>query len=235
MSRRVVSIIILLAVLCITWWGVGKVESLSPVPDKRDVSAKSVDDEFTAHPAILSFYEFLNGDLSAYDPDGSLWAGRHSIWQITSDSVEQTEYALFDMDGDGIPELHIRPTIGSGYAIYRYQDGDVVLWHLNVAYCHPLNNGALLYVRRGVAPEHTNYIYITLDADGKEVFTEYFAIYDLTSEEEPSSTSECIYTVDNQEVSEEEWNSVAEKYLAIGADDITWLVWGGMSGCRIAK
>ena len=171
--------------------------------------------------AAVSAYEaFLQGDADAEDP-------KHDLSESGTANIKDlflgtnTLHALFDMNGDGIPELHLRPTAGGGYEIFTYRDGQVVLWHADVDYCSPLNNGALLYERPGGAPPHTNYMYITLDSNGNEIARAKFSKYDVVDESGLKVGARYIY--EDNDVSKETWDALTKKFLSAKSDLIKWL------------
>ena len=173
------------------------------------------------YDAAVSAYEaFLQGDAAVEDPKHDLSeSGTVSINDLSLGS--DTLYALFDMNGDGIPELHLRPTAGGGYEIFTYRDNQIVLWHANVAYCSPLNDGALLYERPGGAPPHTNYMYITLDTSGNEIASVEFSKYDIVDENGLKVGVRYLY--EDNDVSKETWDALTKKFLSIKSDLIKWL------------
>ena len=173
------------------------------------------------YDAAVSAYEaFLQGDADAEDPERDLSeSGSVNISDLSLGS--NTLHALFDMNGDGIPELHLRPTTGGGYEIFTYRDGQVILWHVDVDYCSPLNNGALLYERPGGAPLHTNYMYITLDSNGNEISRVRFSEYNVVDENDLKVGVRYIY--EDNDVSKETWDALTNKFLSIKSDLIEWI------------
>ena len=83
---------------------------------------------------------------------------------------EWEKYAFFDMNGDGIPELHLYTGHGNSYEIYTYFDQEVTLWYSGVNYNYPLENRAMGYIRYGAAPTHIDYQYRVLDFWGNTQF-----------------------------------------------------------------
>lgn len=173
-----------------------------------------------AAAAASAYDAFLQGHADAEDAKHDLSeSGAVNINNLSLGS--NTLHALFDMNGDGIPELHLRPTTGGGYEIFTYRDGRVVLWHADVDYCSPLNNGALLYKRPGGAPPHTNYMYITLDPNGNEIARVRFSEYDVVDESGLKVGVRYIY--EDDDVSKETWDELTKKFLSTKSDLIKWL------------
>jgi DNA-damage-inducible protein J len=98
------------------------------------------------------------------------------------------DYALYDMNQDGIPELHVRPAPGH-YTIYTYDKkssypyGPTVWagWSYSSSFVLPLNNGATLGHRpgtySGVAMNY--YTYSVYDYFGNVQLQLFLEVYDL--------------------------------------------------------
>lgn len=170
--------------------------------------------------AVSAYKAFLQGDAEAKDPKHDLSESENVNINDLSLGLN-TLYALFDMNGDGIPELHLRPTMGGGYEIFTYRDSQVVLWYVNADYCSSLNNGALLYERPGGAPPHTNYMYITLDTNGNEIVRVEFSKYDVVDKRGLKVGVKYIYQ--DNDVSKETWDELTKKFLSIKSDLIKWI------------
>ena len=172
--------------------------------------------------ALAAYKNFLSGNINAQDSKHEITDGVVTIKDISEPGLK-TYYALFDMNGDGIPELHLRPIVGGGYAVFTYIDGQIVLWHDGPDYESPLNNRAILYERDGAAPTHINYYYLVLDSDGNEVSKVYFSKYHSTDQSgSAESTDYDVFMFEDKKVSKEEWNSLTHKYLLISSDLIIW-------------
>ena len=96
---------------------------------------------------------------------------------------EYERYILFDMNGDGIPELHYRDG-GIIYMIFSYYEQQVYLWYDGINYEKPLNNGAILYYRIGGAPNHDYYKYTVLDFFGNPEPAIVFSRWDANQNHE---------------------------------------------------
>lgn len=127
------------------------------------------------------------------------------------------KYAIYDMNGDAIPELIIRTRITLD--IYWIYDNELIPWHFNVHYAKPLNNMALLYERAGGAPEHTDYMYIVLGYQGEELYCIEFSKY---ANETQDPEYDYKYFINNTEVTKDTFNSLSELLLSIGDDKIEW-------------
>lgn len=173
--------------------------------------------------ALAAYDNFLAGSINAQDLKHEISDGVVTIKDISLKPDLKTYYAIFDMNGDGIPELHLRPIVGGSYAVFTYLDGQVVLWHDGPDYESPLNNGAILYERDGAAPTHVNYYYLVLDSDGNEISKVYFSKYHSVDERGlTESTDYDVFRFEDKDVSEDEWNSLTSKYLTNSSDLIRW-------------
>lgn len=192
-------------------------------PPDSTTPQKSDDVSSANNDALAAYDNFLAGSINAQDLKHEISDGAVTIKDISLEPELKTYYAFFDMNGDGISELHLRPIVGGSYAVFTYIDGQIVLWHDGPDYESPLNNGAILYEREGAAPTHINYYYLVLDSDGNEVSKVYFSKYHST--DQSGSTESVDYDVfmfEDKQVSEDEWNSLTNEYLSISSDLIIW-------------
>lgn len=207
--------------------------SAPPTPGVTDTanSAKpsddgnpQVSDESSAYNDALAAYDkFLAGSMDAQDSKNEISDGADNIKDISLEPDLKTYYALFDMNGDGIPELHLRPIVGGGYAVFTYLDGEIVLWHYGPDYESPLNNGAILYERDGAAPTHINYYYLVLDSDGNEISKVDFSKYHSVDKNGLSESADYdVFMFKNKDVSEAEWDTLTNEYLSNSSDLIIW-------------
>jgi hypothetical protein len=188
-----------------------------------DVSSANNDESFAYNDALAAYENFLAGSINAQDLKHEISDGVVTMKDISLEPDLKTYYALFDMNGDGISELHLRPIVGGRYAIFTYLGGQIVLWHDGPDYESPLNNGAILYERDGAAPTHINYYYLVMDADGNEISRVSFSKYHSVDESSlTESTDYDVFMFEDKEVSEDEWNSLTNEYLSNSSDLIIW-------------
>lgn len=117
-------------------------------------------------------------------------------------------YALFDMTGDEIPELHILTDIS--YSIHTIENNHhLVEWFDGDRYCRPLNNRAIL---QEVELHDTGYI--VLDNKGEEVLCVSFG----------KSGNDYRFSTggDDVKLSKNQWEKLTQPFLAIGSDKIIW-------------
>lgn len=195
-----------------------------PAQPSDSGSPQTSDDASSAkNDAFAAYDNFLAGSISAHDLKHEISDGVVTIKDISLEPDLKTYYALFDMNGDGIPELHLRPIVGGSYAIFTYLDGQMVLWHDGPDYEFPLNNGAILYERDGAAPTHINYYYLVLDSDGNEISKVSFSKYHSVDKSGlTESTDYDVFMFEDKEVSKEEWNSLTKEYFSNSSDLIIW-------------
>jgi hypothetical protein len=192
-------------------------------PQTSDDVSSANNESFAYNDALAAYDNFLAGSINAQDLKHEISDGVVTIKDISLEPDLKTYYTLFDMNEDGIPELHLRPIVGGSYAIFTYLDGQIVLWHGGSDYESPLNNGAILYERDGAAPTHINYYYLVLDSDGNEISKVYFSKYHSVDESGlTESTDYDVFMFEDKEVSEDEWNSLTNEYLSNSSDLIIW-------------
>lgn len=190
---------------------------------KSNESSSKSNDSPASEEALAAYKKFLAGSINAQDLKQEISDGVVKIKDISLEPDFKTYYALFDMNGDGIPELHLRPVVGGSYLIFTYLDGQIVLWHSGPDYESPLNNGAILYERDGAAPTHINYYYLVLDSNGNETSKVNFSKYHSVDESGKTESADYdVFMMEDKEVSKEEWNSLTKDYLSNSSDLIVW-------------
>ena len=137
----------------------------------------------------------------------------------TKNDTDYNRYALYDMNGDGIPELHVS-SVGP-YDILTCRDSDLVIWASFWSYSKPLNNGAVLTEHLGGANDRTSYVYMVFDYYGKELLSVTFEKYNSNIDGIYDENSNFFF--EDVEVSKEDWDKLTEKYLSVGIDRIQWI------------
>jgi len=125
------------------------------------------------------------------------------------------KYAFFDMNGDGIPELHVQ--FSGYYYIFSCINGEAVVWRILPLESKLLNNGAILEARDSESYWMKQYAYIVLDRFGNRQLSIEFATYRLSDDEET------VYLYEDKQVSKKEWETLTEPYFSIGSDKIEWI------------
>lgn len=196
--------------------------NINPSQPSDNDSLQTSEDVLSAN-AIAAYNNFLEGSINAQDLKHEISDGVVTIKDISLEPDLKTYYAFYDMNGDGIPELHLRPIVGGSYAIFTYLDGQIALWHNGPDYESPLNNKAILYERDGGAPTHINYYYLVLDSDGNEISKVYFSKYHSIDESSLTESADYdLFMFEDKEVSKEEWDSLTKEYLTKSSDLIIW-------------
>lgn len=134
---------------------------------------------------------------------------------VPEEDKDRIQYALFDMTGNGLPELHVLTDIS--YSIHIIENNQLIEWYRGDRYNRPLNNRAIL---QKLETTGTHYSYTILDCNGKEVFSVGFS--------KPPKGFEKDYAYlffvgdDEVELSEKKWDKLTKPFLSIGSDKIIW-------------
>ncbi|WP_417007843.1 hypothetical protein [Anaerotruncus massiliensis (ex Togo et al. 2019)] len=169
---------------------------------------------------MAAYAEVLNGSRNARSDEGEI--PFEDLFNRTEDGefYEWEKYAFFDMNGDGIPELHLSTGHGNSYEIYTYYNQEVMLWYRGVDYNYPLENRAMGYIRYGAAPTHIDYQYRVLDFWGDIQFYIEFTKGDTDENGIYDERDDYIYK--GKWISKEEWDKLTEPYLAVKPADLCW-------------
>lgn len=162
--------------------------------------------------AVLAYRKFLAGERSV---------GSENIYDLITPTGEPDEryyasYCIWDVDGDGIPELHILS--GREYQIYSYENGEMV--RFQAFFSNPwqyilLENGAFLhldykgYENGGVC----YYYYFELDENGEEVNGLRFAWKDTNGNNACDAAD--VFQFADAACTMEEWLAKTEAYLLL--------------------
>ncbi len=99
-------------------------ESVSSVEDASSQEATSSESvssvEDTSFQAVTAYNDFLGGKIPAYNNEEEIY-----ITDFENVMLEPgiNQYALFDMNNDGIPELHIHAYT---YGIFSFKNGKII-------------------------------------------------------------------------------------------------------------
>jgi hypothetical protein len=162
------------------------------------------------------FNGFLNGEQTV-----NFNNRRYLIYELVAEygsNIEDLRYANFDMNGDKIPELHLKtPRL---YLIFTVNDNEINLWREDSTYANPLNNGTILYERSGGAPAHIDYKYSVLDYYGNSLLEISFEKYSVNKGGTYDENSD--YFFEGVKLQKEDWDRLTEKYLSLGYDMVEW-------------
>ena len=204
------------------------------VTEQQPESEPELEQAFAEEPALtasktepdpLTMYrEFLNGERSAQD--GEYTYHIDDIYEY-EDETYWNRYALFDMNGDGTPELHVRSV--RDYYIFTCIENVFKVWCENSHYNWPLNNGALLFVSQSIGPKwistNTNYRYQVFNFYGEELFSIAFGKCDMNGDEVYDDEGEDEYYFEDLFITKAQWDTLTAKYFAVTSDLITWYIY----------
>lgn len=182
---------------------------------ETDVNTQQQKEETDELSERLKKYKaFLHDEISSEDKENktSYYLREYCSSIVPGKDENSISYALFDMTGDGFPELHILTDIS--YSIHTIKKNKLTMWYEGDRYNRPLNNGAIL---QKVESTGTHYSYIVLDSNGEEVICVGFS-------EPPGSKYKYLFSTgdDNVELSKSDWDKLTKPFLAIGTDKIIW-------------
>ena len=126
----------------------------------------------------------------------------------------ETTYTMVDVNGDGIPELHVYGA-RSEYVIFSVKDGNMYQWRYFQSYMrefHPLENGGFLLKvddRHGYG-EH--YKYFELDASGEFINEVYFSWVSKDTDYWRYQEKD-IYEFGGKKCTYNEWYNLTRQYL----------------------
>ena len=168
--------------------------------------------------AMNAYYQFLRGEISATNPtNNETYEFEDFDWQ----AISSPSYAFFDVNGDQIPELHVR---SMAHTIFSYQNRRLEYWY---------TEGMTLLESDVYLPENGT-LFATKGSDSSGIFYHYTT---FASHGTPSTISLSIppqndskdvlypYYFDGETVTEEEFTKLAKEYLALFENpaSIEWL------------
>lgn len=156
----------------------------------------------------LKLYKaFLQNEISSEDKEDKEFLYLRDYCNRVVPEEDGIRYALFDMTGDEIPELHILTDIS--YSIHAVEKNHLVEWFEGDRYCSPLNNRVILQ-----KVELHNIGYIFLDKKGEEVLCVWFG----------KSGNDYRFSTGGEDIklSRNQWEKLKKPFSAIGSDRIKW-------------
>lgn len=164
------------------------------------------------------YHGFLAGKINATDEYNDVTL--KDVYRFDNTNFLPTnEYAFYDMNGDGIPELLTRAVSDSVY-IFTVRNKKLVVWHDMIPYCKVFNDGSTLLTIHNGGPTHLIYVYNIYDFNGNERQSISFEKYDRN--EDGKYNNKDLFLFDSKEVSKETWDDLTKKYLEIKSDKIEW-------------
>jgi protocatechuate 3,4-dioxygenase beta subunit len=177
--------------------------------ETADAESFAVESDSELIRAMHTYKEFLAGGVAVDDTNAS---------ETFTEIGNFNKFTLFDVNHDGIPELHIRTT--RYYGIFTYGDDEMRIFHEGSVYDELLNNGALRYERIGAGPAHVEYRYKTFDDDGNLREDIPFEKWDC--DENGIYDENDKYYYNNKEMSFAQWQSSVNDYLNMGSVAAEW-------------
>lgn len=162
---------------------------------------------------LKRFRSFLRDEISSESKtEGARYLRDFCNCVVPGETEDEIRYALFDMTGDGQPELHVLTDIS--YSIHTIESDQLITWYQGDRHNRPLNNRAIL---QKVESTGTHYAYVVLDSNGKEVFCVGFS-------SPPGPKYKYLFDTggDEIELSKSDWDRLTEPMLSIGSDKIDW-------------
>lgn len=191
--------------------GAQETDAVQTDMQKTDVQETDASDGY-----IEQYKAFLQGEISSETKDdGPLYVKDFCNTVIPEEDDEVIHLALYDMTGDGVPELHLLTDIS--YSVHTVRKGQLITWYEGDRYNRPLNNGMIC---EKVESTGTSYSYVILDSEGEEIFYVGFV--------KPPKGWEKNYgyffsTGDGEvKLSKREWNKLTKPFLKMKSDKIIW-------------
>lgn len=166
---------------------------------------------------------FLRDEISSEDKLGDYYYLRDLCNTVVPEKTEDgIQYALYDMTGDGLPELHILTDIS--YTVHTIKNNQLIIWYQGDRHNRPLNNGM---IRQYLESTGIHYAYLVLDSRGEKIFSVCFSQpseYDKTDDGYIFSIGgDDDYNYNNHvEFSKDKWNKLTKKFLEMKSDMIIW-------------
>ena len=172
------------------------------------------------------YNDFLSGKITAVYADGS----DINIDYLTEMATPNTlTYALFDRNGDSVPELCINNELY--VTTFWVSNGTLKLWREENSYSKILSNGNSLETHYGGAPNHTDYSYIVYSYTGDVVCSVTFSVLiknDVDVLENKYiqrtyiSNGNIQETAESVEISKEQFDKGLAEIENIGEANISW-------------
>ena len=172
------------------------------------------------------YNDFLSGKITAVYADGL----DINIDYLTEMATPNTlTYALFDRNGDSVPELCINNELY--VTTFWVSNGTLKLWREENSYSKILSNGNSLETHYGGAPNHTDYSYIVYSYTGDVVCSVTFSVLiknDVDVLENKYiqhtyiSNGNIQGTAESVEISKEQFDKGLAEIENIGEANISW-------------
>jgi len=172
------------------------------------------------------YNDFLSGKITAVYADGSDINIDYLKEMATPNTLT---YALFDRNGDSVPELCINNELY--VTTFWVSNGTLKLWREENSYSKILSNGNSLETHYGGAPNHTDYSYTVYSYTGDVVCSVTFSVLikndvDVLENKYIQHTSisngNIQGTAESVEISKEQFDKGLAEIENIGEANISW-------------
>ena len=179
--------------------------SKAPIEDNALSVLENFDEKNEIKKVIEVYDEFLSGLRQSEEGIDIKYL---TIPTGETDRRYGTDYAYFDSNRDGLPELHVR---SRNYYIFTYRDNKLVIWSSFVSstYYYALNDGAFMSYCVGVSGDDV-YEYFVNDYFGEIICTTHFS----KREGYDSDLFKDFYMFNGVDVTKEIWEKLTEPYLS---------------------
>lgn len=210
------------------------IEQTQPINSNIEIKGDINWSEEEAAKAIEIYQEFIWGkreidgwhidDLTVVDVSGI----RAASIPITEAERYPTRYALWDTNGDGIPELHFDSA--RYYYVFSYKDGNAFIWMdlTNSIECIPRKDGGFITWSIGTFKSDL-FVYHTFDYCGEDRYRLEFSWDDTNMNDIHDKGDE--YLFDDVPVSQDIWEKLVKRYICQDengtwtfVDELDWVI-----------
>ena len=173
--------------------------------DKNKVYLEEKEGKFNEYnDAIKAYNQFLNKKIKAKDKRMGKMIGVNDAWNSVTGKTGIGSFALYDVNNDDIPELHI---ISNNYDVFSYQNRQ--LWHWYTSNSNTMHGSTYILESGALFSEILStgysYYYTTFDSDG--------TVSELEMLDPGENYEGAKYYFDGKEVSKEEYERLSKKYM----------------------
>lgn len=229
MKKAHVLIIFLSFTVCLSLTACSSKSSQSQNENSSQNSVNTADVQKTDETDELSerlkqYKSFLQDEISSETKsDGPCYLSDFCNCVVPGKTKDGIRYALFDMTGDGLPELHVLTDIS--YSIHTIENDQLITWYEGDRYCRPLNNGVIL---EKIESTGIHYGYYFLDSKGEMILCVGFsrppkgAKKNIYKYHFGTGGADSPYDFNDSVVSKKKWDKLTKPFLAMASDKIIW-------------
>lgn len=182
-------------------------------------------ENISAENSVEKIYDnFLSGKITAVYNGSNI-----GIDYLSETAKPHTlSYALFDRNGDSVPELCINNNVY--VTTFWVSDGELKLWKEENANSKILSNGNCLQTHYGGAPNHSDYRYCVYSYTGEDVCSVTVSVLIKNGIDVPEDIyTQNIYIYSGSpgvsqetEITKEQFDATLDAIEKIGEAEITW-------------